>query len=76
VRLNLSCAPYLIASHQSAEQGHRRVLLALNAAPLINLDLRLGEASGAAIALPLLRLACALHNGMATFEQASVPNRS
>jgi nicotinate-nucleotide--dimethylbenzimidazole phosphoribosyltransferase len=73
VRLNRSCRPFLIASHQSAEQGHRRVLQALSAKPLINLDLRLGEASGAAIALPLLRLACALHNDMATFTQANVP---
>jgi nicotinate-nucleotide--dimethylbenzimidazole phosphoribosyltransferase len=73
VRLNPSCRPFLIASHQSAEQGHRRVVHALNLKPLISLDLRLGEASGAAIALPLLRLACALHNDMATFTQANVP---
>jgi nicotinate-nucleotide--dimethylbenzimidazole phosphoribosyltransferase len=73
VRLNPSCRPFLLASHQSAEQGHRRVLQGLNIAPLIDLDLRLGEGSGAAIALPLLRLACALHNGMATFAQADVP---
>lgn len=73
VRLNPSCSPYLIASHQSAEQGHHRVLHALSLNPLISLDLRLGEASGAAIALPLVRLACALHNDMATFSQANVP---
>ena len=44
--------------------------------PLFSLDLRLGEGSGAAIALPILRFACALHNGMATFAQAKVPDRS
>jgi nicotinate-nucleotide--dimethylbenzimidazole phosphoribosyltransferase len=76
VRLNPSCQRYLVASHQSAEQGHRLVLKALNVQPLIDLDLRLGEGSGAAIALPLLRLACALHNEMATFEQAKVPGAS
>jgi nicotinate-nucleotide--dimethylbenzimidazole phosphoribosyltransferase len=76
VRLNPSCRPYLIASHQSAEQGHRLVLEALKLKPLIDLDLRLGEGSGAAIALPLLRLACALHNDMATFAEASVPDRA
>lgn len=76
VRLNPSCRPYLLASHQSAEQGHRLVLEALNLKPLIDLDLRLGEGSGAAIALPLLRLACALHNDMATFAEASVPDRA
>ncbi|WP_213289018.1 nicotinate-nucleotide--dimethylbenzimidazole phosphoribosyltransferase [Bradyrhizobium sp. sGM-13] len=76
VHLNPSCRPFLLSSHQSAEQGHRLVLEALNVQPLFNLDLRLGEGSGAALALPILRLACALHNGMATFAQASVPNRS
>jgi nicotinate-nucleotide--dimethylbenzimidazole phosphoribosyltransferase len=76
VRLNPSCRPFLLASHQSAEQGHRLVLQELHMQPLIDLDLRLGEASGAAIALPLLRLACALHNGMATFEEAKVPDRA
>ncbi|MBA7464903.1 Nicotinate-nucleotide--dimethylbenzimidazole phosphoribosyltransferase [subsurface metagenome] len=75
VRLNPSCRPYLLPSHQSAEQGHRLVLRALNVHPLVSLDLRLGEGSGAAIALPLVRLACALHNGMATFAQANVPDR-
>ncbi len=76
VRLNRSSRPYLLASHQSAEQGHRMVLQALQLKPLIDLDLRLGEGSGAAIALPLLRLACALHNDMATFAEASVPDRA
>ncbi|QOZ53970.1 nicotinate-nucleotide--dimethylbenzimidazole phosphoribosyltransferase [Bradyrhizobium sp. CCBAU 53338] len=74
-RLNPSCQPFLLPSHQSAEQGHRLVLRALNVQPLISLDLRLGEGSGAAIALPLVRSACALHNDMATFAQASVPDR-
>jgi nicotinate-nucleotide--dimethylbenzimidazole phosphoribosyltransferase len=76
VRLNPSCRQYLLASHRSAEQGHGLVLSALNIQPLIDLDLRLGEGSGAAIALPLLRLACALHNEMATFAQANVPTAS
>jgi nicotinate-nucleotide--dimethylbenzimidazole phosphoribosyltransferase len=64
-----------LPSHQSAEQGHRLVLRALNVQPLISLDLRLGEGSGAAIALPLVRSACSLHNDMATFAQANVPDR-
>jgi nicotinate-nucleotide--dimethylbenzimidazole phosphoribosyltransferase len=75
-RLNPSCRPFLIFSHRSAEQGHRLVLDALDARPLLDLDLRLGEGSGAAIALPILRLACALHNGMATFAEAAVPGRA
>ena len=75
-RLNPSCRPYLFFSHRSAEQGHRLVLEALEVRPLLDLDLRLGEASGAALALPLLRLACALHNQMATFAEAAVPDRA
>ena len=76
VSLNPSCRPYLIFSHRSAEQGHRLVLDALEARPLLDLNLRLGEGSGAALALPILRLACALHNGMATFAEAAVPDRA
>jgi nicotinate-nucleotide--dimethylbenzimidazole phosphoribosyltransferase len=76
MRLNPSCRPYLIFAHRSAEQGHRLVLEALDARPLLDLDLRLGEGSGAALALPILRLACALHNDMATFMEAAVPDRA
>jgi len=73
VRLNPACADWLIFSHRSAEPGHALVLAALNAEPLLDLNLRLGEGSGAALAVPLLRAACALHNGMATFTEAGVP---
>jgi nicotinate-nucleotide--dimethylbenzimidazole phosphoribosyltransferase len=75
-RISPSCRPYLIFSHRSVEQGHRLVLDALDARPLLDLDLRLGEGSGAALALPILRLACALHNRMATFAEAAVPDRA
>ncbi|SFW75251.1 nicotinate-nucleotide--dimethylbenzimidazole phosphoribosyltransferase [Luteibacter sp. UNCMF366Tsu5.1] len=64
--------PWLIFAHRSHEQGHARVLAALDAEPLLDLGLRLGEASGAALAVPLLRLACALHGSMATFAEAGV----
>ncbi|PJK06250.1 nicotinate-nucleotide--dimethylbenzimidazole phosphoribosyltransferase [Lysobacteraceae bacterium NML95-0200] len=63
---------WLLFSHRSKEQGHGRLLQALAAEPLLDLDLRLGEGSGAATALPLLRLACALHGQMATFAEAGV----
>lgn len=76
VRINPSLRPWLLFSHRSAERGHARVLEQLQADPLLQLDLRLGEGSGAALALPLLRLACALHNGMATFAEAAVADRS
>lgn len=63
---------WLLFGHHSAEPGHTRVLEALNAKPLLNLGLRLGEGSGAAAAVPLVRLACSLHNDMATFAEAGV----
>ena len=65
----------LVFGHRSAEHAHGRVLEALEAQPLLTLGLRLGEASGALAAYPLLELACSLHNQMATFESAGVPDR-
>ncbi|TWI14139.1 nicotinate-nucleotide--dimethylbenzimidazole phosphoribosyltransferase [Aerolutibacter ruishenii] len=72
VRINPGVRPWLLFGHRSHERGHARLLQALDARPLLDLGLRLGEASGAAAAVPLLRLACALHNRMATFDQAGV----
>ena len=71
-RLNPSVRGWLLFAHRSAEPGHARLLAALDARPLLNMDLRLGEGSGAAAAFPLLRLACALHGGMSTFAEAGV----
>jgi NaMN:DMB phosphoribosyltransferase/very-short-patch-repair endonuclease len=71
-RMNPGVRDWLIFAHASAEPGHARVLAALDARPLLQLDMRLGEGSGAAVALPLLRLACELHAGMATFAEAGV----
>ncbi len=67
---------YLIAAHQSAESGHRVVLEHLGLSPLLNLDMRLGEGTGAALAMPLIEAAAACLSHMATFEEASVSNRS
>jgi len=66
---------WLLFGHRSAEPGHQQVLAALEAEPLLQLSLRLGEGSGAAVAVPLLRMACTLHAGMATFAEAGVANR-
>lgn len=63
---------WLFFSHQSAEPAHIHALNALNAQPLLNLGMHLGEGSGAAVCVPILQAACALHNEMATFEEASV----
>ncbi len=75
VRINPSCRQWLFFGHRGAEPGHRHVLQTLEAEPLLELGLRLGEGSGAALAVPLLRLACELHNGMATFAEAAVADR-
>ncbi|QXH48182.1 nicotinate-nucleotide--dimethylbenzimidazole phosphoribosyltransferase [Pseudomonas xanthosomatis] len=75
VRLNPQCQPWLLFAHQGAEPGHKALLAALEAEPLLALGLRLGEGSGAALAVPLLRLACALHGQMATFAEAAVADR-
>ena len=72
VRLQPACGDWLLYSHRSAEPGHRRILEALQAEPLLDLSMRLGEGSGAALAVPILRAACALHNRMATFAEAGV----
>ena len=58
--------------HVSAEPGHRRLLARLEKTPLLDLDMRLGEGSGAATAVFLLRAAAACYNGMKTFDQAQV----
>jgi nicotinate-nucleotide--dimethylbenzimidazole phosphoribosyltransferase len=62
----------LIAAHRSTELGHGAILAHLRLEPLLDLGLRLGEASGAVLALGLLDAACALRDGMATFDSAAV----
>src|SRR4029078_11518544 len=72
VRINPTCAPWLISSHRARGRGRRLWLEALAAEPILDLKLRLGEGSGAAVALPILRLGCALHAQMVRFEEASI----
>lgn len=71
-QINPGVRPWILASHRSQEPGHSKILNHLNLQPLLDLQLRLGEGSGAALCIPLLRQACSLHNNMATFAQASV----
>jgi nicotinate-nucleotide--dimethylbenzimidazole phosphoribosyltransferase len=75
VRLNPGVQPWLLFAHAGAEPGHAALLAELEAMPLLDLGLRLGEGSGAALALPLIKLACALHGGMATFSEALVEDK-
>ena len=72
VRLRPTCREWLFAGHRSAEPAHALVLDELGLEPLLDLRLRLGEASGAALALPLIEQAGRLHREMATFAEAGV----
>jgi nicotinate-nucleotide--dimethylbenzimidazole phosphoribosyltransferase len=74
-KLRADTLAHALAAHVSAEAGHRLLLDTLGLAPLLDLKMRLGEASGAATAVLLLRAALACHTGMATFAQAQVSNR-
>jgi nicotinate-nucleotide--dimethylbenzimidazole phosphoribosyltransferase len=65
---------YVVFSHCSAERGHKKMLDFLNACPLLNLEMRLGEGSAAALAIGLLESAVNLYTEMATFDSAGVSN--
>jgi len=67
--------PYLIASHQSVEEGHKIILQHLDLKPLLNLDLRLGEGTGAALGIFLVEASLKILNEMATFDEAEVPEK-
>jgi nicotinate-nucleotide--dimethylbenzimidazole phosphoribosyltransferase len=74
-RMTPAATGFMIASHRSQELGHGAVLDELGLQPLLDLDLRLGEGTGGALALPIVRAAMRLLNDMATFEDAGVSNR-
>jgi nicotinate-nucleotide--dimethylbenzimidazole phosphoribosyltransferase len=71
-KINARVLDYCVFAHQSAETGHALLLKQLNAKPLLNLQLRLGEGSGALLAMPLIRSALAILREMATFEEANI----
>ena len=71
--LSRDAVDHCIAGHRSVEPGHAAALAALGLRPLVDLDLRLGEGSGAVLALPLVRSAAAVLRDMATFESAGIP---
>ena len=75
-RLTQGALDHAAIAHVSAEAGHRGLAEALGMPPLLDLGMRLGEASGAALAVLLLRAALACHHGMATFVQAGVSDRA
>jgi nicotinate-nucleotide--dimethylbenzimidazole phosphoribosyltransferase len=72
VRIAPAAAGYLVAAHRSVEPGHRHVLTALDARPLLELEMRLGEGTGAALAMHLVEAAIRILREMATFTDAGV----
>ena len=72
VTINAHVRDYLIFAHRSEEQGHQRMLEHLKAKPLLSLGLRLGEGTGAALALPLIQAAVNFYNQMASFSDAGI----
>jgi nicotinate-nucleotide--dimethylbenzimidazole phosphoribosyltransferase len=72
VRRQPALCAYLVASHRGSEPAHGAVLSALGLAPLFELGLSLGEGSGAALAVGLVRAACALMNEVRTYEEANI----
>ena len=75
VGLQPLCREYLIASHRSVEQGHRAVLDYLRLKPLLDLDLRLGEGTGACLGMDLVCAAIKIYTEMATFDEAGVSDK-
>jgi nicotinate-nucleotide--dimethylbenzimidazole phosphoribosyltransferase len=75
-RLDSRLLDHCLVAHVSAEPGHRRLLEKMNKRAVVDLGMRLGEASGAALAIPILKAAIACHTGMATFEEAGVSGKA
>lgn len=75
IRINPAVRDYCVYCHRSAEAGHRIQLAAMNAQPLLDLGLRLGEGTGVALAWPLLQAATAFLNEMASFASAGVSEK-
>lgn len=72
IKINPLVKDYMIFSHQSDESGHKKLLDYLNVKPLLSLSMRLGEGTGAAMAMPIIRCAESFYNNMASFESAGV----
>jgi nicotinate-nucleotide--dimethylbenzimidazole phosphoribosyltransferase len=75
VKLRADALDHALAGHRSAEMGHGLLLEELRLSPLLDLGMRLGEGSGAAVAILVLRAALACHTGMATFAEAQVSEK-
>ncbi len=72
IKMNENCKDYMVFCHESGERGHQLMLRELDVEPLLNLGMRLGEGTGAALAVPLVRAAASFYNDMASFETAGI----
>jgi nicotinate-nucleotide--dimethylbenzimidazole phosphoribosyltransferase len=75
MRLCAAAADYLFFAHLSQERGHRFVVNALGVRPIMDLDMRLGEGTGAALAIAIVESAMRLYHEMATFSSAGVSRK-
>ena len=75
-RIDSQALDHCLVAHCSAEPGHRRLLSAIGKTPLFDFGMRLGEGSGAALAIPIVRAAVSCHSGMASFAEAGVSEKS
>lgn len=75
LRIQPACADYLFFSHRSAEQGHRVFFESLRTTPILEFDMRLGEGTGAALAMTVIDAALKIYNEMATFSSAHVSRK-
>ncbi|MCB1475845.1 MAG: nicotinate-nucleotide--dimethylbenzimidazole phosphoribosyltransferase [Rhodobiaceae bacterium] len=75
-KINPESLDHCLFAHRSAEPAHDRMLKAMGKEPLFDFSLRLGEASGAVLAVPIVRAAAALHSGMGTFDEAGVSGKA
>lgn len=76
IEINPNVKDYMVFAHCSGEQGHKKMLAWIGVSPLLNLDLRLGEGTGAALSLPIIQAAIGFYNEMASFSQAEVTDVS
>lgn len=76
IKIQPRVAEYLLFAHLSGEQGHARVLKEMGVEPILNLQMRLGEGTGAVLAMPIIESAVEVYRKMATFESAGVDRKS
>jgi nicotinate-nucleotide--dimethylbenzimidazole phosphoribosyltransferase len=72
MKLNQNCADYMFMGHLSKEKGHKAAISLIKKKPILNLDMHLGEGTGAVIAMKIIEAACDMYNNMLTFDEANV----